>query len=230
MKVAVLFSGAKDSTFALYRSIQEGHEIKCLLTMLPENPESYMFHHPNVKWTGKQAVAMGIQMVTKETAGKKEQELQDVEDALKGIKGIEGVVSGAIASEYQRSRIGTVCDKIGLESLTPLWGTDQEKHWDNVLEAGFRVMMVSVACDGLGREWLGRVIDRNSLKELKRLAEKHRFNAAGEGGEFETFVLDGPVFKKRLEVASAETVWDRDSGFYLIKELRIKQKTRQRIR
>lgn len=220
MKVAALFSGAKDSTFAIYKAMQEGHEIRYLVTLMPENPESYMFHHPNVQWTVKQAETMGIPIITKRTVGEKEKELKDLEVVLSEIKPeIGGVVSGSLASEYQKSRIETICGRLGLESITPLWRIDQDEHWDNVLEAGFKIMMVSVSCDGLGKEWLGRIINQKALEELKRLAEKHKFNVAGEGGEFETFVLNGPIFKKGLEVKEAERVWKGDSGFYVIKRI-----------
>ncbi len=222
MKIAALFSGAKDSTFAIYKVMQMGHEVKCLVSLISENPESYMFHHPNIEWTGMQARAMGIPIVTKKTAGEKEKELKDLEAVLREIKpDIEGIVSGALASRYQKSRIDDICQKLGLKSLAPLWGTKPEEHWNNILKSGFEIIVTAVACEGLGKEWLGRRINREALLGLKNLSEKHGFNLAGEGGEFETFVLSGPIFKKKLKILKAEKVWEEDTGSYLIKNLEL---------
>jgi predicted ATP pyrophosphatase (TIGR00289 family) len=193
--------------------------------MISENPESYMFHHPNVEWTPLQAESMSIPIITKRTTGRKEEELKDLEDVLGELRpGIDGVVSGALASEYQKSRIDETCRKLGLKSLAPLWGMDPEEHWSNLLKAGFEVIMTAVACEGLGKEWLGRKVDGKALAELKRLSEKHRFNLAGEGGEFETFVLDCPLFRNRLDVIKADVIWKDDSGVYLIKKLALARK------
>lgn len=230
MRIAALFSGAKDSIFAICEAMQAGHEVVCLVSMIPENPESYMFHHPNVEWTGMQAEAMGIPIMNKKTGGEKEKELGDLEAAIRELKereNISGVVSGALASRYQKSRIDDICRKLELESLAPLWGTDPARHWNNILEAGFEIIIVSVASEGLGKEWLGRKIDRKALEELEGLSRKHRFNLAGEGGEFETFVLDGPIFRKRLKIIKADDVWDGDSGSYLIRKLELSEKVKE---
>jgi diphthine-ammonia ligase len=220
MRLAALFSGAKDSTFAVYRAMQAGHIIETLVSIVSVNPESYMFHHPNVEWTGMQAGAMGIPIIKRKTAGEKERELGDLKAVLRElVSRIEGVVSGALASQYQKSRIDGICRELGLESLAPLWGAEPEEHWKEILGSGFEVIMTAVACEGLGREWLGRRIDGGVLAKLKGLSKKHGFNLAGEGGEFETFVLDGPIFRKGLRILEADTEWDGDSGYYLIRKL-----------
>lgn len=225
MKLAALFSGAKDSTFAIYKAIQVGHEVRYLVSIVSENPESYMFHHPNVEWTRLQSEAMGIPIVTKKTAGEKEKELEDLRGVLNEIKpDIEGIVSGALASQYQKSRIDDICQKLGLKSLAPLWGVKSDEHWNNILKSGFEIIITAVACEGLGREWLGRRIDNKALQELENLSRKYEFNIAGEGGEFETFVLDGPIFKKKLRIIEADEVWKGDSGSYLIKKLDLLRK------
>lgn len=225
MKLAALFSGAKDSTFAIYKAIQMGHEIKYLLTIVPDNPESYMFHHPNIEWTREQSKAMEIPIIMSRTKGEKEKEVEDLKEILgKMTNEIDGVVSGALASQYQKSRIDDICKDLGLESVAPHWGKSPDKHWIGILESGFEVIISSVACDGLGKEWLGRRIDRPALIELKKLSEKHQFNFAGEGGEFESFVLDGPIFKKRLRILDSEKVWKGDSGSFVIKKIEMMDK------
>jgi ABC transporter with metal-binding/Fe-S-binding domain ATP-binding protein len=227
MRVMVLFSGAKDSTFAIYKVIRAGHEVVSLASMVPENPESYMFHHPNIEWTSMQADAMGIPIITKRTAGEKEKELEDLENVIRELKENEnlgGVVSGALASHYQKSRIDNICQKLELESIAPLWGTDPTIHWNNILETGFEVIITSVASEGLEKDWLGRKINKKTLKELEILSKKHGFNLAGEGGEFETFVLNGPIFKKRLVIIDTESTWRDDSGSYVIRKLKLSEK------
>jgi len=222
MKAAVLFSGGKDSTLALHLAMKEGHDIVCLLSMIPESKESYMFHHPNAEFTIVQAESMGIPIITKKTKGEKEKELKDLENLIGSVKGEVGcIVSGAIASEYQKSRIEKICKKLGLKSVTPLWHKDPEEVWKTALDEGFEIMIAAVACDGLGKDWLGKTIDRKSLSELKKLSEKHRFHLGGEGGEFETFVLDGPVFKRPLEVRKGRAEWDSKtkSGYFVIEEI-----------
>ncbi len=219
MNLAALFSGGKDSVFAVYDMIKNGHEVKYLITMLTENRESYMFHYPNLKFTKFQSESMGLNHVFWDTKGEKEKELSDLKKSIESVKKeIDGVIAGGLASKYQYNRIKAINDSLELKSMVPYWHIDSEKYWDLILGAGFRVMIIGVACEGLGKEWLGRIIDQEAYKELKKLAEKHRFHMAFEGGEAETFVLDCPLFKKRIEIEEAETVWDRDSGFYLFRK------------
>ena len=73
-----------------------------------------------------------------------------------------------------------------------------------MIEAGFKIMITSVSCEGLDHNWLGHVLDERSLKELQELSTKHRFNVDGEGGEYETFVLGGPIWSRSLKVEGEE--------------------------
>jgi len=119
MKVAVLFSGGKDSCLALWYAIHQGWDIVTLIAVHPQNRNSWMFHFPAIDFTKLQAQSMGLPLVVVETAGEKEKELDDLEDCLiemKDLLGIEAVVSGAVASEYQRTRVDSICNRIGLKS------------------------------------------------------------------------------------------------------------------
>jgi len=224
MKLAALYSGGKDSTFAIYGSINKGHDITALVSIVSKNPESYMFHFPNIKFTQYQAESMNIPWVSRTTKGEKEKELQDLVKAIESVKGIDGLLAGGLASKYQYSRIMDIADSLGLKTIVPHWRINPEEYWNMILKAGFKVMIIGVACEGLGREWLGRVIDRETFRELKKLSIKHKFNLAGEGGEYETFVLDCPLFKKKLDAGDAETIWNHDSGFYLFKKMKLVEK------
>ena len=213
MKAAVLFSGGKDSTLALFHALNAGYIAKYLITLFPRNPESYMFHKPDYRIAIEQAKLMGIPMVRKATSGEKEKELADLEAAIEKVKGkIECVVTGAVASEYQRSRVHGICRKLGLAPFSPLWHTPPERLWDMLLGNGFRVVMTQVACDGLGKEWLGAEMTPEKLAELKALSARYKFNLAGEGGEFETLVVDCPLFAKPLELGRTRIEWDEKTS------------------
>lgn len=222
MRLAALTSGGKDSLFAAYTMVSQGFEIKYLITLYPESPESYMFHHPNVRFVESQARAMGIQLLTKTTKGEKEGEIEDLKRVIGLVKDeIEGVVTGALSSEYQKQRIDVVCEELGLVSFAPLWHKDPEALLKEMLDAGFTVIITSVAAEGLREDWLGRRIDEGCIAELKELNRKYGVHIGGEGGEYETLVLDMPLFREKLEIVEACVEWDGTSGTYAVKDLKM---------
>lgn len=219
MRLASLHSGGKDSVYAMYLSLQEGHEISVLISIASENPESYMFHVPNIELTKLQAEAMGIPIIFRTTEGVKEEELEDLKNALReAIKEyrIEGIVSGAIFSNYQRSRIDDMAEELGLESLSPLWRRKPKDLLSEMVKRDFRIIISAVAAGGLGPEWLGVEINEKVIEELADLHNTCYVCTAGEGGEFETLVIDAPVFRKEIEIRQAERLWDGQSGVYRI--------------
>ena len=226
-RVAALFTGGKDSTYATIWALREGLEVVCLVTMIPSNPFSYMFHSVNVTWTKLQAQALGLRQAVFRTAGVKEEEVDDLECALKEIKekyGIEGVVSGAILSKYQRQRIERVCERSGLRCIAPLWGSDQVELLRRYLREGMEVIFTGVFALGLGAEWLGARLDEDKVRRLKELWRRYGLNPSGEGGEYETFVLDGPYFSKKVKILKAEKRWMGDWGIYVIEEASLEDK------
>ena len=220
MKAAVLFSGGKDSTMAVYKAIRDGWQVECLLSMHSDNPHSYMFHVPNIHLTELLSQALEIPLMRATTPGEKEEELKDLKNSLLELKGrgVDAIFTGAIASEYQKSRIDQLCQEIGLESHAPLWHRDPENYMRELIKLGFEVMITSVAAEGLDESWLGKIIDEDLLEELKYLHEKHGLHIAFEGGEAETLVLNGPIFKKKLRILDSKKIWDRDSGHLVIKD------------
>jgi diphthine-ammonia ligase len=223
MRVGILYSGGKDSTYACYLAREED-SVVCLVTLFPSRSDSYMFHYPNARWTRLQAEAMHLPQVTAETEGVKERELDDLEGALRMAKeqhSIEGVYTGALASEYQKSRVERVCAKLGLTAVSPLWHVDQVVHLRNLVANHFDVMITAVAALGLDERWLGRHLDEEAVVELARLHERYRLNPGLEGGEGETFVLDCPLFDRRVEVLSARKHWEGDSGYLEILDARL---------
>lgn len=224
MKLAALFSGGKDSTYAIQEAIKQGHEVAYLATVSSENPESFMFHTINIGLTFMQSRCMGIEFVSKRSEGEKEDEVHDLEILLKGLN-IEGVVCGAVASNYQKERVEKVCKKLGLKLVVPLWGNDPEELLTNMVKDGFEILIVNVAADGFDESWLGRKIDEKTIKDLKKLNEKFGVNMVGEGGEMETFVLDCPLFKRRIVATKTEKTWKDNNGKYIIKDAKFEDKS-----
>ena len=220
MKVAVLFSGGKDSSLAMHKEM-ENNEIVCLISVISRNKESYMFHTPNIDITQLQSEATGIPLLQKFTEGVKEEELSDLRDAISDAKesyDIEGIVTGAVESVYQSSRIQKICDELGLQCLNPLWKMDQKRLLEEVVSEGFDVIISGFFAYPLDRKWLGRKIDTETIAELVALREKHRISPAGEGGEIETTVLDAPFFGKRIEIRDTEIHTEEYSGVMEIKK------------
>lgn len=215
MKLGVLFSGGKDSTYATLLMKKEDYEICCLITMDSKNNDSYMFHTPSISKTKKQAESMNIPLFIGKTEGKKEIELKDLEKTIKEAKekyNIQGIITGAVESVYQASRIQKICDKLGLKCFNPLWKIGQINLLNDLLKNKFEVIITGVSAYPLDKSWLGRIIDKEFIKEVKVLEDKYKINPAGEGGEFETFVLNAPgLFKKPLEVTSKKISGEKNS-------------------
>ncbi|MBI5680750.1 MAG: TIGR00289 family protein [Methanobacterium sp.] len=220
MKTAILYSGGKDSTMALYKAIEEGHEVKYLISLVSDNPNSYMFHVPNIHITDLLAEAAEIPLIKKVTKGIKEEELGDLNEVLSDLKdkGIEAIYSGALFSVYQKSRIDKICRDLKLKSCAPLWHIDPLEYMEEIIDLGFEVIITSVSAEGFDESWLGRKIDRNVLDEIINLNKKNGIHIGFEGGEAETLVLDGPIFNKKIKIIESEKIWDRDNGHYLIKK------------
>jgi diphthine-ammonia ligase len=223
MRLAVLISGGKDSVFALYKAQQMGHEIKILGTMVPKRSDSYMFHYPNIHLTHYVAEALEIPLVFAETSGEKEKELDDLKKLLSSLD-VDGVVTGAIASSYQKERIDKICDALGLKSVAPLWHHDPLEIMKELIDLKFKIIFVGVSAFGLNQTWLGKEITHESLAKLVELNEKFQISLVGEGGEYESFVLDGPIFKKRIEIVQAEISYENNSGVFIIKEVKLVDK------
>jgi len=231
LRAGVLFSGGKDSTYAAYLAAGRGDELACLITLSPARPDSYMFHYPNIRWTLMQAEAMRLPQVTSETEGVKEEELVDMRNAIEKAKrdyAIEAVYTGALASVYQKSRVERICDELGVKAVSPLWHIDPILHLTNIVTSGFEVIMTGVAALGLDETWLGRKLDEQAIRDLAGLHEKYGVNPGLEGGEGETFVLDCPLFDRRIRVLSSKRHWKGDAGYLEILDARLVAKGRER--
>jgi len=223
MRIGVLFSGGKDSTYAAYLARKEGHDIECLITLVSKNPDSFMFHTPAIELAEKQAELMGIPVILRETEGEKEKELKDLSRAIEKAKvkyNLQGIVTGALASDYQASRILEICKKLGLKCINPLWHKNQIELLQELVKNKFEIIISGIAAYPLDKKWIGRPIDLKFIEDVKNLQEKYGINPAGEGGEFESLVLYCPMFKKKLSVNLIDISGDGNSwrGIFEIKK------------
>ncbi len=224
MHVAALVTGGKDSVLALYRAQKLGHDVEVLATMIPKRSDSYMFHFPNIHLTDHLSGAVGIPLVKAETAGIKEKELDDLKKLLASLD-VEGVVSGAVSSSYQKERIERICQELNLKSVTPLWHEDPLELLREMIELGFKAIFVGVYAYGFDQSWLGREINSATLEKLVELHEEYGISLVGEGGEYETLVLDAPFFKKRIKILQSETTYEDYTGVLRVKEAELVDKS-----
>ena len=223
MRVAVLVTGGKDSALALYRALRQDFEVKHLVTMIPQREDSWMFHSINIHLTDLFAEAVGIPLVKSETAGIKEMELKDLKELLATLD-IEGVVSGAILSNYQKKRIDRICRELGLESIAPLWHENPMNLLKEMLNLNFEAIIVGVYAYGFDESWLGKRIDSTTISDLARLNKEYQVSLVGEGGEYETLVLDASFFTKRIRLLEVEKVWEDYRGHLLVKKAELADK------
>lgn len=214
MKCTVLFSGGKDSTYAIFLAKKYDYDISCLISIVSENPESYMFHTPSIIKVKKQAEVMYLPIIIQETKGIKEEELRDLEIAIQKAKSeynIEAVVTGAVESAYQSSRVQKICDNLDLECFNPLWQKDQIELLDELIANNFKIIITGVFAYPLDNSWLGRNINQKFLDEITELYGKFKINPAGEGGEFETFVINCPLFSRELKIFNKKISGEKNS-------------------
>jgi len=226
MRLGVLFSGGKDSTLALHKAVEK-EEVVCLITLVSENKESYMFHTPNIDVTALQAEALSLPLIKKVTKGQPEEELKDLEEAIaQAITDfkIEGVVTGAVESVYQAARIQHICNRLDVWCVNPLWKRNQKALLEETVAEGFKTVISGVFAYPLDKKWLGKQIDSEMIERLVALSEEYGLSPSGEGGEIETTVLDAPLFKKKIEVLDFEVEAKGNSGVFRIKQARLTEK------
>ncbi|BAI62225.1 conserved hypothetical protein [Methanocella paludicola SANAE] len=215
MRIAALFSGGKDSNYALFCAQHYGWDVECLVTVFSTSPESYMYHVPAIELTRLAAESIGLPLVEVVTPPEPEAELLPLKEALRGL-GVDGIVSGALASEYQRRRLDQICQDIGIKSFAPLWHKSQRDYVHEMVDEGFEIMITGCYAEGLDESWFGKILDDKALARLDRLHDKYGISVAGEGGEYESFVTYGPHMRRRVRV-EYEKQWKRDSGKIVVK-------------
>ncbi|HIE35927.1 MAG TPA: diphthine--ammonia ligase [Candidatus Omnitrophica bacterium] len=202
-EAAVLFTGGKDSCLALLKAKEKKIDVKYLLTIIPNSYDSYMFHKPSLSLLKAQAESLGISLITQKSKAEKEKEVKDLEKLFeKVMEEIDYILTGGVASKYQKERIEKAASKFGLKILNPLWGIKAEDIWGECLENDFEIILTKICCEGLSKEWLGKKITKKLFAELVKKSKTHGFSLEFEGGDAETAVLDMPLFKERLRISS----------------------------
>ena len=220
MNLGSLFSGGKDSTYAIYLAQKQGHEVTCLLSVFAKSEESHLLHHPNLQWTKLQSESMKIpQLTIHSTSDETDDELFALETLLKNAKEqfhIEGLVHGGIKSQFQKEKFETLCLKLDLIVVTPLWNAKPEQYMNDLFDSNFVFIMITVSSDGLDDTWLGKTISKSDIDTLRDLSDKFGFNLNFEGGEAETFVVNCPLFANSIKINQAKKIWDGYRGRFEI--------------
>jgi len=220
MKLGSLFSGGKDSTYAIYLAQKQGHQVACLLSIFTKSEESHLLHYPNMQWTKLQSQSMNIpQLTINSESNETDDELFALEELLQNAKDqfhIEGLVHGGIKSQFQKEKFESLCSKLDLVAITPLWNTEPEQYMNDLLDSNFVFIMITVSSDGLDDTWLGKEITKSDIDTLKNLSEKFGFNLNFEGGEAETFVVNCPLFSNSIKINKTKKIWDGYRGRFEI--------------
>lgn len=223
MKLASLFSGGKDSTYAVYEAGRAGHEVSCLLTAHPYSAESHLLHYPATRYVQLQAESMAIPW-RGATAPSSDDIDEDhtldilLEWAIKNHN-IGGIVHGGVRSRFQLRRFGDLCRRHDLELVSPLWGRDVS-YVEDMIHEGFRFALVSVSAGGLDDMWLGHIPDVADMIQLANLSGRYGLAIDFEGGEAETFVVDCPIFRRPIMLCGTSH-WDGYSGRFEISDATI---------
>ena len=228
MKLAALYSGGKDSTFAISCAQDLGHRVACLITMHPIADDSALFHYPNSWVTEYLADAMQIPLMGFQVSGRsKEDEMKALEEAIVQVKSlheIDGIVYGGISSNYQKQAFEQVCVRQRIAAVAPLWNSEPERYITELFKRGFRIIIAGVSTMGLDKGWLGRELDKEAIDKLMSVSKKCGFNLTFEGGEAETLVIDCPLYCKRLQINAATTYWDGQRGIFEIRDVALVEK------
>ncbi|MCL4344263.1 MAG: diphthine--ammonia ligase [Nitrososphaerota archaeon] len=207
---AALLSGGKDSNFAMFEIYRRTGQLPCCAITVFTEKDDMVFHYENTSWVKLQCASLGIPWIAVKS-------IEEGLDAASRNYDAKELVTGGIASNFQKRKFSEVAAKFNMKTVNPLWGIDQEYYMRQLPGNGFDYIIVKVASLGLGREWLGRKMDGDATEQLIKLSKRYRFNPSLEGGEGETFVLWMPLYRKRIRINDAEMVWEKDSGTYLIR-------------
>lgn len=223
-QVFTSWSGGKDSCFACYQAMVSGLKVCCLLNMVTEDGRRSWAHGQSAQLLETQAQAIGIPLIQRRTTMADYE--SEFKDALLSLKqeGVTGGVFGDIDLEEHRQWIERVCGEVDIIPHLPLWGQAQEKILREFIASGFEAVVVVTKADLFGEGWLERKIDLDFVKQLGELSEIKNITPCGEAGEYHTLVIDGPMFKKRIEILESNRVLREGYWFLEISKYDLKSK------
>jgi len=226
VKVIASWSGGKDSCLACYKALQEGYEVVSLLNFISREYRRCCFQGIEGKLMKLQAGLIGIPIFQKEVTAdmnEYEREFKEAVSKLKASRGIEGMVFGDVYLDEHREWVERVCADLAIEPIEPLWGMPPAEVAGEFIQAGFKAVVVSSKADLFGKKSIGRIFDEEFLREL----QDKSICPCGENGEFHTFVIDGPLFGKRIEITKSEAVLKQgfwEHWFLYIQEWEVRDK------
>ncbi len=226
MKVIASWSGGKDSCFACYRALTQGYEVSYLVNFISREFRRVSFHGTRARLISRQAQAIGIPLVQYTVPPNMSLYEQTFKKAVSALKrhGVEGMVFGDICLQEHRDWVERVCQELGITPLLPLWGVTPERVLSDFIKAGFEALIVSAKADFFDENWLGRRIDHSLLLDLKKLEQEKGVDVCGEQGEYHTFAVDGPLFRKRIQITCGVRVQRNGYWFLDIPRCRLKLK------
>ncbi len=226
MKVAVLYSGGKDSNYAVEYALKKGWEIKYLLSVKPTRTDCYLFHFATVEHTPMQAEALGLKhILVRCSVADPVQEALVVREVVEGNRVDAVLLGGTGLQQTQIKSIQNALLPLGIEVFAAHAGEDHDLVVKTLIAKGYDIRISQIATEGLSEKWLGRQIDKDSFAELQKLSQQFGFHIGGEGGYYDTFVCDGPMFRKRIIIEDAENFMEgRYSGHMIAKRLRLVDK------
>ncbi|MBU1727035.1 MAG: diphthine--ammonia ligase [Candidatus Omnitrophica bacterium] len=198
------WSGGKDSCLAYYKAVQNGLNVKCLLNFISKESKRGCFHGLESRLLKRQAELIGIPLTQKEVSPDMQKYEDEFKEAVEGFKnqGINSMVFGDIYLEEHQNWVERVCAELKINAIEPLWKNEPENIINEFLGLGFKAVIVSCKADILGREFIGKEIDKGIIKEFIARG----ICPCGEKGEFHTVVVDGPIFKNRLKITKSEPI------------------------
>lgn len=225
LKVTCLVSGGKDSVLALWLALHQ-FEVVSILTIRSSCFDSYLFHIPNCEHVDLIARMLGIpHKVVWIDSCNVEDEIQILEESFKQSSS-ETVITGGIRSEFQRYKFNQAAKLADMKCFSPLWRLSPSVIMSELLENKFNVIITSVSGMGLGKGLLGKKITKETLSTFKRGVSESPLTLIGEGGEYESFVLDAPFYHSQIEIIESEIQWDeyREEGIFVIKKAKLSPK------
>ena len=224
-KAIALYTGGKDSHYSIIKALEAGVRVVALVTAVPRITDSWMFHSINVRYVKLHAQAMDLPLHMISVSGIKEKEVEELRDhigstVLSKYDDIDYIISGATASRYQKERVDSLAEELGLKHLAPLWGRNPV----NLLAEEVNYIdfiIVAIQAFGLTMKWLGKLITRKDLDIFVKICQKFSINPVGEGGEIETFVISSPLLQGHaIKIHKSVVKWFPElcCGYYFIKD------------
>ena len=200
--------------YALYAALKEGLKVDYLMFIKIGGKA-----HLDNKWLMK-LVSEAVGLPTVATGGR----IAEIRKSLQKLEAgtfVSGVMTTPEHIDYYRE----ICDPINVRHYAPLWGKNPLKALAEMQQLGFRMLVIEVDTSmGANKDWLGKKIDDKILHEIEELKANRSINPIGEFGEYHTFVVDCPIYKKRINITKSKTVWKKSKGYFEIKKAKLQSK------